>query len=248
MINLGQAALFGTSFLFSGQPWVFPEESSTNGSLEFGKSFPSSYLRYEPDNDFDFGTGEFTIEWWQFLQESTRSRFPRVFSIGNYEDPGGAKIAVSIEDSNLYFWVNGTIVFSNFISDFLYNDWNHFAITRDSNDSIRLYRNGTLIGDTTNTSSIGSNSMDLFIGNESTEPSFIDSSFRGYLVDFHWVKGSSLYSGESFALPTDSITPDANTKLLLNAIDDFDFLKDSSTVDRVAAGIQEVFWAPYSPY
>jgi hypothetical protein len=40
----------------------------------------TSYLRIPNTNDFDFGTGDFTIEWYQYQTDS--NSYPRVFEVG----------------------------------------------------------------------------------------------------------------------------------------------------------------------
>lgn len=45
----------------------------------------TSYLRIPNTDDFDFGTGDFTIEWYQYQTDS--NSFPRIFQVGNYVTP-----------------------------------------------------------------------------------------------------------------------------------------------------------------
>jgi len=60
----------------------------------------TSYLRIPNTNAFDFGTGDFTIEWYQYQTDS--NPFPRIFQVGNYTT--GIFIGVSIERGILYYW------------------------------------------------------------------------------------------------------------------------------------------------
>jgi hypothetical protein len=53
----------------------------------------NSNLRIPNTDAFDFGTGDFTIEWYQY-QTDTNS-FPRIFQVGNYPT---TSIGVSIEN------------------------------------------------------------------------------------------------------------------------------------------------------
>jgi hypothetical protein len=54
----------------------------------------TSYLRIPNVDAFDFGTGDFTIEWYQY--QTDNNSYPRIFQVGNY--PGGNTIGVSIEN------------------------------------------------------------------------------------------------------------------------------------------------------
>jgi len=42
----------------------------------------TSYLSIPNTDAFDFGTGDFTIEWYQYQTDS--NSFPRIFQVGNY--------------------------------------------------------------------------------------------------------------------------------------------------------------------
>ena len=61
-----------------------------------------SYLSIPANSSLDFGTGTFTIEWYQYMESD--NDFPRIFDNGN--------IMVSMEQSDpgeprqFYFWIN----------------------------------------------------------------------------------------------------------------------------------------------
>ena len=69
----------GGSILFDG---------TTNGNLSIAN-----------DVDFRNGTGDFTIEWYQYQIDS--HLFPRIFQIGTYPT---TSIGVSIEGGAFYYW------------------------------------------------------------------------------------------------------------------------------------------------
>lgn len=78
---------------------------SVGGSLLFDGT-ASSNLSVPNDPDFRNGTGDFTIEWFQYATTVGNS-YPRIFSIGSYP----ASIAVSQEGSDasrtFYAWISG---------------------------------------------------------------------------------------------------------------------------------------------
>jgi Concanavalin A-like lectin/glucanases superfamily len=168
----------------------------------------TSYLRI-PNNDLNFGTGDFTIEWYQYQMDS--NPFPRIFEIGNYTT--SISIGVSIEGGSFYYWTNSTPNYSFYLNDSQYkNKWVHFAISRSSGTT-RIFMNGTSmvsINDTTDFTS----SDDLVIGNETT-PSTI-AAFGGYMTYFSWVKGIAKYTS-NFKVPTVYPTLTSNYLLLLKA-------------------------------
>ena len=165
----------------------------------------SQYLTVPGSANYALGTGDFTIEWWQY-QTGTGS-FPRVFSVG----AGPASIAVSIESGTFYFWENGNYTFSSALTSYL-NTWTHFAISRVSGQT-SVYRNGTRIGSTyADTNNINNSSSTLSIGREI---SAFATYFPGYISNFRIVKGTGVYTG-NFTTPIKPLTPVTNTVLLLS--------------------------------
>jgi hypothetical protein len=146
----------------------------------------SSYLSIPANSSLNFGTGTFTIEWYQYM-ESGQS-WPRIFDNGN--------ITVSIEGNSssrqFYFWINGyQYGLGNGITN-IENTWVHFAITRNSSNTISVYRDGGLLGTITNNSTNFTSSNPLYIGKKSDGST--GECFKGYLVYFRWIKGECLYT------------------------------------------------------
>jgi len=171
--------------------------ASFNGSTQ--------YLTLPASTDWALGTGDFTIEWWQY--QTGTGTFPRVFSVG--ADP--ASVAVSIEGGTFYFWENGNFTFSSVLSSYL-NAWVHFAISRVSGQT-SVYQNGTQIGSTyADTNNINDSSSTLTIGREI---SAFDTYFSGYISNFRIIKGTGLYSGASLTVPTSTLRAVSGTVVLL---------------------------------
>jgi len=192
--------------------------TSSNGSILFAGN-TSSYLTVANDADLRFGTGDFTIEWWQY--ETDSNSFPRIFSMGTYPS---TSIGVSIEGGSFYVWIGGAANLITTLSNYK-NAFNHFAITR-SGTTIKVFRNGTQIGSNiTSSYDFNDTTNDLRIGNEQTLSS--GSSFGGNIKGFHWVKGTALYT-TTFTPNYNSITPHANSKLLLNVANSVGLVTDSS--------------------
>lgn len=160
-------------------------------SLYFAGSI-TSYLQIPSSTQLDFGTGDFTIEWWQYQEydESAPVAFPRVFSRGKYLV--NVVIAVSIEEKNsIRFWEGNTEIINQTITDLDFlNKWVHFAVSRQG-PFLQIFMNGVRIAYATDTTdNYGTN--DLFIGNEGPPDS--NSSFQGYITGFVWTKGISRYN------------------------------------------------------
>jgi len=172
-------------------------------------------VRIPYTTEFDFGTGDFTIEWYQYQTDS--NPFPRIFQVGEYVN--GIVIGVSIEGGRLYYWrrdlshpSTAIILPSNYK-----NIWVHFAISRSSGVT-KIFMNGTSIhsmNDTVDfTQQYNANKKNLIISNESTPAN--NSAFGGYIKYFSWVKGVALYT-TNFTFSNDPPTLTDNYVLLLTS-------------------------------
>ena len=168
----------------------------------------SQYLSIPGNAAFAFGTGNFTIEWWQYMTSQPAN--PRVFSIGNWSS---ATIGVSIETGGtFYVWENSGARFNySLTADGYLNRWLHFAISRN-NGTTSIFKNGIQIGSSySDTNNINNTSTTLSIGQESTPTA--NSYFPGYISNFRIVNGTAVYTS-NFTPPTSPLTAIANTSLL----------------------------------
>lgn len=226
-----------------GRPPPPPQTSSASrgGSILLTASSTSG-ISIPNSADVQMGTGDFTIEWFQYQLAGSGS-FQRIFSIGTYPTQS---IAVSQEGSDtskaIYVWASGGV--QQGISRNLQGAWYHFAITRASG-SLRVFLGGTQIGTTAaNSTNFNDATNVLRIGNESSTSS--GAAFNGYITNFHWVKGTALYTA-NFTPPTQPITPVANTRLLLRATTSGTVLSDSSGTGKVATGTGAT-WNSLTPF
>jgi hypothetical protein len=188
-----------TPFDFYNPPQLV--SASFNGS--------SQYLTVPASANYVLGTGDFTIEWWQY--QTGAGVYPRVFSVGSAAN--SVAIAVSIESGTFYLWEAGAYRFNVSLSGYL-NTWTHFAISRVSGQT-SVYKNGTQIGSTyADTYNINDSSSVLAIGQESVV-SAANTYFPGRISNFRIVKGTGIYTG-NFTTPTKPLTAVTNTVLLLS--------------------------------
>jgi hypothetical protein len=188
------------------------------------------------------GTGDFTIEWFQY-QLAGSGMYHRMFSIGTFPS---ASIAVSQEGSDtskdFYAWVPSGSVIASALN--MVNTWIHFAICR-SGSTLRVFQNGTQLGTNVSTATNFNDTTNVLrIGNQSTTAA--NTAFNGYITNFHWVKGTALYTA-NFTRPTRPITPVANTKLLLLATASGSAFTDSSGLGKTATGTG-VAWNALTPF
>lgn len=143
------------------------------------------YLTIPNGGQFQFGTGNFTVEWWQYQTGS--KLYPRVFSVGGYPS---ASVAVSLESGSIYYWANGALTLRSYGT--IINTWVHFAISRSSNVT-KIFKNGVQLGpDATDNNNISNSSTALTIGTEATPST--DTYYNGYISNLRFVKGAALYT------------------------------------------------------
>ncbi len=211
------------------------------GSLFFSGTSAAN-LSIPNDTDFQNGTGDFTIEWFQYSTNVGNS-FPRIFSIGSYSTQS---IAVSQEGSDssrtFYAWIssaNSIETGQNYS-----NTWIHFALCR-SGTSFRVFKNGTQIGSTlSNSTNFNNTTQALRIGNETSAST--GAAFKGYITNFRWTKGSALYTS-NFTRPSAPLSASANTSLLLLATDSGSATTDSSGKGKTVTN-GGATWSALSPF
>jgi hypothetical protein len=172
------------------------------GSAEF-TSANDSYLDITQSSDFDFGSGDFTVDLW-IRFKSTNNSVP---IIGNYYDNGSGSrtgwvlqwqsgvLRLQSGDGSNYYRVGG-LVWSPSI-----DTWYHIAMERYSN-TFYLYVDGVLQnnpGDSM-THTIAASSDDLRLGRQVDNN--INRELDGYIDEVRIVKGTAAYRGSNFTPPT----------------------------------------------
>ena len=151
-------------------------KGSVGGSLFFDGS-ANSNLSIPNDIDFRNGTGDFTIEWFQYATMVGNS-FPRIFSIGSY---AAQSIAVSQEGPDasrtFYAWISGANAIES--NQNYSNTWVYFALCR-SGTNFRVFKNGTQIGTTiTNSTNFNdtTNAKKYYLESIRIKPDYFDAYY-----------------------------------------------------------------------
>lgn len=148
------------------------------------------YLSIPDSSVFDFGSGDFTIEYWEYRTVSTIYK-PVISRNSNSYTP--FLIGWS-ESGNLYTYMtsNGSswdIAFLVSMGALTTNVWTHYAITRQSN-TFRTFQNGTQISSFTSSAAFQSGSGAFLIGKYSSA-----YYFQGYIDELRITKGVARYTG-----------------------------------------------------
>ena len=168
------------------------------GSVYFPPSSGDS-IDVTASGDFLFD-GDFTIEF--FYHANLNATWNDVFGFGastSYYLEVGSNGNISTGD------FGSSLATGNGVVD--NNSWNHIAIVRSGSDT-HIYCNGNKEDSSTQSGNIGSDSNYIRIGNSG-------ENFTGYLSNFRIVKGTAVYSGSTYTVPTSQLTAITNTKLLL---------------------------------
>jgi hypothetical protein len=168
---------------------------------------------------FDFGSGDFTLEFWFYPTAQGQSGYTALLSkfssSANYapfsivQKPSSYDIALSASSTGSSWNLsNGTT--SNF-GTMIPNAWNHIAVAREG-ANCRCFLNGSL-NQTSNfsTTALMTNSDPVYIASGN----FANTYGTGYIASLRMVKGTAVYTA-AFTPPTAPLTAITNTSLLLN--------------------------------
>jgi len=197
----------------------------------------TSYLTITNDVDFQFETGDFTVEWFQYQTDS--NMFTRPWSQGSWPS---SSISVSLEMGNFYYWEGGILIDQGSIGTYK-NIWTHFAISR-SGSIIKTFKNGVQFGPNITSSFNYTGTDDLCIGNQTDHLS--SAAFGGNMTNFRWTKGTSIYTS-NFQVPTRPLQSLTNTKLLLLSSTESTIVKDSSSSNKTV-NYSNINWSSSSPF
>ena len=205
--------------LFDNSPY---SETSHGASAYFDGT--GDYISTANHADFNFGSGNFTIESYvHYTPNPTTNQAivaqwhtgggnnRRAFQLRrNYGSTGSFKFYWSTDGSN-FPYIESTGINLNT----MHNQWIHVAVVRNGN-TITMYVNGTDVVNTTLTGSLYDNTTDdIFIGSRSVDPPNIDHQTEGYISDLRVIKGTAIYTS-NFTPPAAPLTAITNTKFLLN--------------------------------
>jgi hypothetical protein len=146
------------------------------------------YLSTPDSDDWKFGTGDFTIDFW--INTGTESKGKYIWHSGGLSiyvhNPSGAIIA-TYTGGNLLILGTTNIV----------NVWHHVAFIRNSG-TFKLYIDGNLDGTETAERNLDSSVDPIYIGAYSGGGNYY---FNGYLEEFRVSKGVARWTG-NFTPPT----------------------------------------------
>ena len=175
------------------------------GSASLALDGTGDYLRYASQPDFEFGTGDFTIEGWFY--RSTTGVGVSLLDFRTTTSQSAPWIQLTAGGS-LVYTVNNTTRISG-VGGIAAGSWYHIAVSR-SGTNTRMFVNGSQLGSTwTDTTTYVQGQ--LTIGARFLN----DLNFNGYIDEVRISKGVARYTS-NFTAPTNAFTSDSSTVLLLH--------------------------------
>ena len=208
----GQGAYFwdaSTNAIFYGADGIPTNKSMIN------VGGGTNYLKVPASSDWDFGTGEFTLE----MLMNTDSVWPGDESglMANHNGTGWQWI-LDGENSNstckFDFWATDQTEYNSSAFTINAGTWQHLAVTRQS-DTLRFYSDGVEVSNTAFTETMGDTACELvaFAYRDNGAGAIRSGNF-----DQIRVSNNCRYpDGTTFTPSTIPFTSDANTKLLIQS-------------------------------
>lgn len=135
------------------------------------------YVETFPDAAFDFGTGNFTIQWWARHSSVSGNQY-------YYENGADANLCRILNGSGLLIYDSGAAVINTTIPTLNANQWYHMAYERSGNTR-NFYVDGSSVATASNSRSTGNASLPFRIGLRANG-SF---GFAGRFQDWRITKG-----------------------------------------------------------
>ena len=200
------------SVTFAGGAQISTAESKFGGSSLYLNGDSGTKLTISQSSDFDFGTGDFTIEFWiKTSLSNSDSQSRRVISFG---DNNTNRIQIFLSSDGIDFYNISSVKVDGDI-DVADGNWHHVAFTR-SGTSLKGFVDGAQSGSTATNSTDYDNAAALTIGAYASTGL---GRVVGYLEDLRITKGLARYTS-AFTAPTRghlTSAGDVNKQIVVNS-------------------------------
>lgn len=158
----------------------------------------NQYLSLTNNAAFNFGTGDFTIELWVYLNAyaSNASQIYDTRPAGTVSSSGYQ--VIQIRPSGAVSWSGGPVNSGGTVP---LATWTHIAVARQGTTT-KLFLNGIQVSvSSSDTTSYGVGASRPIIGTDGNVPLANGYSFNGFISNLRVVKGTAVYTG-NFTVPT----------------------------------------------
>lgn len=191
--------------------------------------------------DWDFGTGDFTVEAWINLR-SLKATVSNAHALIGSKGASSSQFNFLIFAGKLNITSYNTIDYTSAATAMEINKWHHVAITR-TGTTVAGFFDGNRIDTATNSKSYHFETG-LYIGDGlNTDGS---REFDGMIHGLRVLKGTALYTDATYTVPTELLTDITNTELLSCQTRSFgDETASPHGISSVASGIKVVAGNPF---
>jgi hypothetical protein len=195
------------------------------------------YMTIPHDTGFDFGTGDFTVEF--YIYSSSYAGDQSV--VGTYNNGGSSGFLVQLTANAIRVYKGATTLTNIDASSYLTaNTWHHITVTRSGTD-LRTFIDGTLLDTTTDSTDFTYTGL-LTIGR--LQHSSVTQYVNGYIKDLRVVKGTAVYTS-TFSPPLAPLTAISGTSLLTCHLP---YIADGSTNGHAITIYGNTSTKRFSPY
>ena len=180
--------------------------STIGGSAYFDGT--GDYLITPTDTAFNFGTGDFTIECWVYLTNSSATT-QTIMGVDLSASTNSIQVWYNNTANKITFNVYGDPAFVS-SSTVSINSWTHLAFTRASG-TFKMFINGNQEASGSMTNNFANNKFVVGRGYATIDAEY----FYGYLSNLRVIKGTAVYTA-NFIPSTAPVTAISGTSLLLN--------------------------------
>ena len=228
---------------------TFSPFSADEGKWSVSFDGTDDYLEVASSSDFALGSGDFTLEAFVFQNSEAGSGNTSHNIINKWNNTGNLKsyflrITESSGQKLQFYWsTNGSN--NNYITS---NDslnagqWHHVAVVNNGG-TLTLFIDGTAQSSTGTAGTLYTSSASLKIGR--TDADSGSQYFDGFISNARIVKGTAIYTGSSYSVPTTPLTAVTNTKLLISCSNRF---RDKSTSAHTVSTSSLPKIQPFSPF
>ena len=200
------------SVTFAGGAQISTAESKFGGSSLYLNGDSGTKLTISQSSDFDFGTGDFTIEFW--IKTSTSNNDTQSRRVISFGDNNATRIQIFLSSDGIDFYDISSVKVDGDI-DVADGNWHHVAFTR-SGTSLKGFVDGVQSGSTATNSTDYDNAAALTIGAYASTGL---GRVVGYLEDLRITKGLARYTS-AFTAPTSghlTSAGDVNKHIVVNS-------------------------------
>ena len=180
--------------------------SAITGSVEFNEN---DYLSIPDSDDFNMGTGDFTLECW--VNSSNNSNYQGIFGSYDYDN---SMVLLQISNTGVLRFVNPNDISVTGTTDMHGTGWHHIVMCR-SGSTLRGFVNGIEEISTSYSASIdwGHSNNSIVIGVVDRTDYTNQYNYKGFISNLRLVRGTALYTHD-FIPPTRELKKVPGTVLL----------------------------------